>query len=256
MRKLSLLLVFTLLIGMAALPAQAEPEQPVVKTTVKNIIEVDGFQFRDLNDNGTLDVYEDWRADVEDRITDLISQMTLKEKVVLLFHPCLAGNNGGGNFTATEQEMYEQNCPFETENKSSFGYSVWWYVNKWGATHFLDNSNGTPLDKIRLHNEIQKMCEETRLGIPMTFSCDRENNGWAGFTDAPHDAFGTANDPELAVELWTRYPSRAPASSPPPSTSSPAAATPPLPTPAASPRPWTTGWCPGRPPSTPAPAGS
>ena len=205
MRKLSLLLVFSLLIGLVVLPAQAELEQPVVKTTVKNIIEVDGYQFRDLNDNGTLDVYEDWRADVEDRITDLISQMTLKEKVVLLFHPCLAGNNGGGGFTATEQEMYEQNCPFETDNSSSFGYSVWWYINEWGATHFLDNSNGTPLEKIRLHNEIQKMCEETRLGIPMSFSCDRENNGWAGFTDSPHDAFGTANDPELAVELWTRY---------------------------------------------------
>lgn len=205
MKKLSLLLALVMILSSFCFPGLAEVEQIPVKTTVKSLLEVDGLQFRDLNGNGTLDVYEDWRADVEDRITDLIGQMTLKEKVVLLFHPCLAGNNGGGGFTRTEQEMYAQDCPFEIDNSSSTGYSVWWYINEWGATHFLDNSNGTPLEKIRLHNEIQQMCEGTRLGIPMTFSCDRENNGWAGFTDAPHDAFGTANDPELAVELWTRY---------------------------------------------------
>lgn len=34
----------------------------------------------DLNKNGRMDVYEDPKADIEHRVTDLLSQMTLEEK--------------------------------------------------------------------------------------------------------------------------------------------------------------------------------
>lgn len=220
-KKASLLLAIAMLISMLTVPVNAEeayvaphPDiiwvegtdtQAALSSTTKNIIEVDGLKFKDLNRNGKLDMYEDWRADDEDRITDLLSQLTLEEKVMLLFHTCLAGNMGGGGLQMTEQELFEQNCPFETSNTSSTGFSVWYYVNVYGLTHMLDNSNGTPAEKVQLHNIIQEMCESTRMGIPMTFSSDRQNNGWAGLTDAPHDAFGTANDPELAQELWSIY---------------------------------------------------
>ena len=40
---------------------------------------VDGLSFRDLNKNGKLDVYEDSHAATENRISDLIAQMTLEE---------------------------------------------------------------------------------------------------------------------------------------------------------------------------------
>ena len=45
------------------------------------MISVDGESYRDLNKNGKLDVYEDARADIEDRVSDLLGQMTLEEKV-------------------------------------------------------------------------------------------------------------------------------------------------------------------------------
>ena len=45
--------------------AETPMQQPEIKATVKPIIEVDGFYFKDLN-NGKLDVYEDWRADIDD----------------------------------------------------------------------------------------------------------------------------------------------------------------------------------------------
>ena len=61
--------------------------QPEIGATLKEIIEVDGLSFKDLNANGELDPYEDWRLDTEERITDLYSQMTLDEKVALLYHP-------------------------------------------------------------------------------------------------------------------------------------------------------------------------
>jgi len=47
-------------------------------------ITVKGYTFRDLNRNGKLDVYEDARLPVEKRANDLLSQMTLDEKIRLL----------------------------------------------------------------------------------------------------------------------------------------------------------------------------
>ena len=47
---------------------------------VENKIE-DNFLYRDLNKNGKLDIYEDSRQPVESRVEDLLSQMTLEEKV-------------------------------------------------------------------------------------------------------------------------------------------------------------------------------
>lgn len=44
----------------------------------------EGYTFNDLNRNGELDVYEDARLALEDRANDLLSQMTLDEKIRLL----------------------------------------------------------------------------------------------------------------------------------------------------------------------------
>ncbi|RLE01533.1 MAG: glycoside hydrolase family 3 protein, partial [Bacteroidetes bacterium] len=46
---------------------------------------IDGYTFRDLNKNGSLDVYEDGRAELEARVDDLLGQMTLEEKAGTMF---------------------------------------------------------------------------------------------------------------------------------------------------------------------------
>ncbi len=43
-----------------------------------------GFTFRDMNRNGELDIYEDSRKSIKERTNDLLSQMTLDEKIRLL----------------------------------------------------------------------------------------------------------------------------------------------------------------------------
>ncbi len=53
---------------------------------MKSIIEVDGYQFIDLNSNGTLDPYEDWRLDADTRTADLVGQMTVREKIAQMQH--------------------------------------------------------------------------------------------------------------------------------------------------------------------------
>ena len=46
----------------------------------------DGTTVRDLNKNGKLDPYEDPHRPIEERVKDLLAQMTLEEKAGLMFH--------------------------------------------------------------------------------------------------------------------------------------------------------------------------
>jgi len=57
-----------------------EKPQPVLGTRSVNIIEKRGLKFKDLNKNGKLDKYEDWRLSSEERSGDLLSQMSVEEK--------------------------------------------------------------------------------------------------------------------------------------------------------------------------------
>lgn len=63
------------------LSAQVKPKQPVLGFRTVKVLTVDGLQFKDLNKNGTLDNYEDWRLSAEERSKDLISKMSLEQMV-------------------------------------------------------------------------------------------------------------------------------------------------------------------------------
>ena len=56
---------------------------------------VDGLNFRDLNKNGKLDVYEDIRQPVEARVINLLSQMNLEEKAGTMFIPPIVMRKDG-----------------------------------------------------------------------------------------------------------------------------------------------------------------
>ncbi|MBR2031908.1 MAG: beta-glucosidase, partial [Alistipes sp.] len=59
------------------------------------ILEVEGFAFKDLNRNGKLDKYEDWRLSSEERAKDLASKLSLDEIAGLMLyssHQDIPGN--------------------------------------------------------------------------------------------------------------------------------------------------------------------
>ena len=51
-----------------------------------SIIQVDGYAFKDLDRDGVLDGYEDWRNSDEDRARDLANQMRVDEMTPLFTH--------------------------------------------------------------------------------------------------------------------------------------------------------------------------
>ena len=57
----------------------------------------DAFSFKDRNGNGTLDIYEDTRRPLEERVEDLLSQMTIEEKIHLLKGSGIGSAVGGGD---------------------------------------------------------------------------------------------------------------------------------------------------------------
>lgn len=56
------------------------------KTSGIQLIQVDGFAFKDLNQNNLLDQYEDWRLDTETRAKDLAKNLTVDQIAGLMLY--------------------------------------------------------------------------------------------------------------------------------------------------------------------------
>lgn len=175
--KRLLALALTGLLALGAMPVCAEDAyvQPELGARVKSIIEADGYQFKDLNDNGQLDPYEDWRLSAEERAEDLLSQMDATQKAAQMVHLTLVSKKDA----------------WFTDNNVGFAL-VYEYIFD-GAREAAQRTN-----------EIQELSESSALGIPVIFSMDTEA-GAAFMSDAtflPDEINqGAANDAELVVRL-------------------------------------------------------
>lgn len=118
---------------------------------------VDELQFRDLNKNGKLDPYEDRRQPVDVRVEDVLSQMTLDEKVGLMWQPPIGVGDQG--------EL--QSKPGILSSVSTYDAIIHKKLN-----HF--NLFTVPATKALANwsNNLQQLAEQTRLGIPASVSTD------------------------------------------------------------------------------------
>ncbi len=140
-------LVLGLLVGLVATLGLAV-EQPEITARVAPILEIDGLKFKDLNKNGVLDPYEDWRLPVDVRVEDLLSKMTLEEKVGQMFHPNIARGT-----------LITNPLPVDAVTKQYIGF-------------LLNNGIAEPATFAWWSNAVQELAESTRLGIPVLFSSD------------------------------------------------------------------------------------
>jgi beta-glucosidase len=65
-------------------------------TSGVTILTNNGFAFKDLNKNGTLDRYEDWRLSAEERAKDLASKMTVEQIAGLMLYSSHQAIPAGG----------------------------------------------------------------------------------------------------------------------------------------------------------------
>ncbi|MDP1829031.1 MAG: glycoside hydrolase family 3 N-terminal domain-containing protein [Archangium sp.] len=59
-------------------------QQPVIGVDTRAKLTIGGLEFKDSNGNGALDVYEDWRLNDLCRARDLVSRMTVQERIGLM----------------------------------------------------------------------------------------------------------------------------------------------------------------------------
>ncbi|MGH7522495.1 MAG: glycoside hydrolase family 3 protein [Gemmatimonadales bacterium] len=124
-----------------------------------------GLQFRDLNKNGVLDPYEDWRLTPEQRARDLVARMTLDEKAGMMMHGTaravgpMGGVGAGGQYdTAANRALID----------SAHVNSV---ITRLGG--LMGGGPGSdPASLATQNNALQAIAERTRLGIPVTISTD------------------------------------------------------------------------------------
>jgi len=174
--------------------------QPVLGSRSVNIIEKKGLQFKDLNKNGELDPYEDWRLPDSTRIADLLSKMTLEEKVGLLFHPNIAvPADGVVKYDLTDEEKAAlANAGNENyagpigpggQGPAGGGMAMGQMRRIATAKSFIEekhfrnilNNGVAPVRVFAIwSNRMQEIAEATRLGIPIMFSTDPRHGATLG----------------------------------------------------------------------------
>ncbi len=156
-------------------------EQPALNPHSKSIIEADGYQFIDLNGNGALDVYEDWRQDAETRAADLVSQMTAREKIAQMQHPTYLPRADG------------KIAPYLQD-----------YCTDYGIGMLLIRELNSVEAAATTMNTIQEYAEASRLGVPVLVSMDSVHglSYVSGATVTPHNlALAATRDEALVTKL-------------------------------------------------------
>ena len=181
------ILILALLV-MLATPVAAEPE---VDARVVAVLHVDGHAFKDLNKNGKLDVYEDWRQPVDRRVRDLRSKMTLTEKAGMLLINTLNADLGGRlSEPAPRYVEDEKMTRFVFRNTVTGSPSE-------STTGRFRRVQVTPYEAAQFTNSVQELAEGTRLGIPVIFKSNARNH----FT---HNALAGINVAAGSFSSWPK----------------------------------------------------
>jgi len=150
---------------------KSSPQQPLIEHRAVDLIHEKQFIFKDLNKNQKLDVYEDWRQPLDKRVANLVSQMTLQEKVgMLLINTLNAGEKG----TLTEGAVdYIEN---QKMTRFIFRNTIKNNPVNTGAGNGFAGVQISPYEAAQFMNAVQELSERTRLGIPSLFKSNSRNH--------------------------------------------------------------------------------
>jgi beta-glucosidase len=188
---LSLILILLPVMQSAAQQTALKKQVAVSARSVKTL-NVDGLQFKDLNKNGKLDVYEDWRKSSAMRAKDLVAQMTLAEKAGAMMHGTLrtGGPMGAVGFGGSYDVEAIRKLIAEAQ-----------------VTSFITRLQAAPRQMAEENNRLQEVAEASRLGIPLTISTDPRHHfqytqgtseRGVGFSQWPETlGFGAVGDARL-----------------------------------------------------------
>ncbi len=134
-----------------------------------HILTVDRYAFKDLNKNGTLDPYEDWRLDADTRATDLASKMSIEQIAGLMLYSAHqsipSGGSRGGNYGGKKFEESGAEASDLSDQQVEF-------LTKDNLRHVLLTRVESPMVAALWNNNAQRLVEGIGLGIPANNSSD------------------------------------------------------------------------------------
>ncbi len=157
-----------------------KPSQPVLGVRSVKLIQVNGLMFKDLNRNGRLDKYEDWRLSSEERSRDLLSQMSLEQKIGFMlisdtrlkgersmFDAGASGEKPAITSAFNEEDLVQkQNLftrkPLPTPVMNAAGTTKG--VTQFHLRHFIFRTNVPARTTAEWSNRLQALCESQPLG--------------------------------------------------------------------------------------------
>ena len=138
------------------------------------IIMKDGLPFKDLNKNGVVDIYEDWRLNVNDRAKDLAAKMSIEQIAGLMLYSAHQAipMPVAGMFKATYGGKAFQESGAKASDLTDQQIA---FLSKDNLRHVLITSVENPIVSSTWNNNVQKLVEKIGLGIPSNNSSDPRN---------------------------------------------------------------------------------
>jgi beta-glucosidase len=135
------------------------------------ILKESGFAFKDLNKNGALDPYEDWRLPVDERAKDLASKLTKEQIAGLMLYsshqsiPANPAGFGAGTYGGK---------PFPESGMAASGISDQQkkFLEQDNLRHVLLTRVESPKISAEWNNNVQAFVEGLGMGIPTNNSTD------------------------------------------------------------------------------------
>jgi beta-glucosidase len=170
-----------------------EIRQPTLGHRGVRVLTVDGLQFKDLNRNGKLDKFEDWRLSSEERADSLLLQLSMADMAGLVVHGTLPAVGGS-------EASISRGSGYDTEKSRVF-------IAEKHTSTFITRLCGDPAKIAEANNQMQEIAESTQFAIPLTISTDLRNSFLyvpgasveaGSFSKWPEPTgFAAINDPEL-----------------------------------------------------------
>ena len=157
------------------------------------ILTVDGLAFKDLNKNGQLDVYEDWRLTPEERANDLATRLSVEEIAGLMLysaHQSIPGASKGFGASTYNGKPYDESGakPYDLSDAQRK------FLTEDFVRHVLVTKVESPEVAARWNNNVQALTESIGHGIPANNSSDPRHGTAA---DAEYN-FGSGGQ----ISLW------------------------------------------------------
>jgi len=135
------------------------------------IITIDGFAFKDLNKNGKLDKYEDWRLPADVRAKDLASKMSVEQIAGLMLYsrhqpiPNPPGGPFAGTYNGKPFDQSGAKVSDLTDQQKKF-------LTNDNLRHVLITSVKSADAAAEWNNNVQSLVEGIGFGIPANNSSD------------------------------------------------------------------------------------